>query len=81
MPRDARDKPGADEQPGAGFAAEVLPAEDFSAAEHYYHEDVTVEPFGLNPDSTIDVPEMPGLGVTGDRRALAKYTLRQTVTK
>ena len=31
----------------------------------------------LNPDSTIDVPTGPGLGVTVDRRALAAVHARQ----
>ena len=40
---------------------------DISATERYYREDITAERFGLNPDSTIDVPVAPGLGVTVER--------------
>ena len=48
---------------------------DISATERYYTHDITPERFALNPDSTIDVPTGPGLGVTVDRRALAQFTL------
>lgn len=46
---------------------------DISATDRYYEEDITEEQFILNPDSTIDVPNKPGLGVTLQRRALEKY--------
>jgi O-succinylbenzoate synthase len=48
---------------------------DISASERYYEEDITVEHFVLNPDSTIDVPAAPGLGVTVERAALARACL------
>jgi o-succinylbenzoate synthase len=48
---------------------------DISATERYYTHDITCEKFVLNPDSTINVPTDPGLGVTIDRRALAQFTL------
>lgn len=48
---------------------------DLSASDRYYHEDITLERFTLNPDSTIDVPAGPGLGVTIDPKALKKFTL------
>jgi o-succinylbenzoate synthase len=41
----------------------LLPA-DISASARYYREDLTEETFILNSDSTIGVPEKPGLGVT-----------------
>ena len=50
---------------------------DISATDRYYVEDITQERFVLNPDSTISVPAGPGLGVSVDRAALKKYTLRQ----
>lgn len=37
---------------------------DISASDRYYVEDITHQRFTLNPDSTITVPEAPGLGVT-----------------
>ena len=49
---------------------------DISATERYYARDITHERFALNADSTITVPDGPGLGVTVDREALAAYTLR-----
>jgi O-succinylbenzoate synthase len=48
---------------------------DISASERYYAEDITEQRFSLNPDSTIDVPGAPGLGVTVDRKALERATL------
>ncbi len=54
----------------------VLPG-DISASDRYYARDITNERFILNPDSTIDVPSAPGLGVTIDRAALESYTLAE----
>lgn len=48
---------------------------DISATERYYFEDITVERFSLNPDSSITVPAGPGLGVTIDPAALERATL------
>ncbi len=47
---------------------------DISATDRYYHRDVTQERFSLNADSTITVPDAPGLGVSPDRRAVQRYT-------
>lgn len=50
---------------------------DISATERYYEVDIT-PPFRLNAeDSTMDVPDGPGLGVEVDRKQLEKVTLRQ----
>lgn len=54
-----------------GFA---LPG-DLSASDRYYHQDITNERFTLNPDSTIDVPAGPGLGVTLDPHAVRQFAL------
>jgi O-succinylbenzoate synthase len=48
---------------------------DISATDRYYHEDITNERFILNPDSTIDVPAAPGLGVSIDPVALNRATI------
>ncbi|MCD6289100.1 MAG: o-succinylbenzoate synthase [Anaerolineae bacterium] len=48
---------------------------DISATDRYYEQDITRERFTLNPDSTIDVPDGPGLGVSIDRVALERFTL------
>jgi O-succinylbenzoate synthase len=48
---------------------------DISATDRYYAQDITLERFTLNADSTIDVPTGPGLGVTVDEVALARFTL------
>jgi O-succinylbenzoate synthase len=47
---------------------------DISATERYYFEDITDQTFTLNPDSTIDVPDAPGLGVTINQAALERVT-------
>ena len=48
---------------------------DISATDRYYERDITFERFILNPDSTIDVPDRPGLGVEVDREALKACTV------
>lgn len=54
---------------------------DISATERYYFEDITEQTFTLNPDSTIDVPDGPGLGVTINPAALDRVTLaKKTVS-
>jgi O-succinylbenzoate synthase len=50
---------------------------DISASDRYYQRDITHERFTLNPDSTIDVPTAPGLGVTVDEAALDTFTLNK----
>jgi O-succinylbenzoate synthase len=50
---------------------------DISATDRYYLEDITEERFTLNPGSTIDVPDQPGLGVQINHEALKKAALRQ----
>jgi len=52
----------------------ILPG-DISASDRYYHHDITDENFVLNDDSTIDVPNKPGLGVTINEAALKEFTL------
>ncbi len=50
---------------------------DISATERYYVEDIARPAFTLNvEDSTITVPDQPGLGVEVDRDRLAAVTLR-----
>lgn len=50
---------------------------DISATDRYYERDITA-PFTLNrEDSTIDVPDAPGLGVAIDLEQLAAVTLRR----
>ena len=58
----------------------VLPG-DISASDRYYQRDITNERFVLNDDSTIDVPNGPGLGVTIDREALKQFTLSEIFLK
>jgi O-succinylbenzoate synthase len=46
---------------------------DISASDRYYKRDVTHERFVLNADSTITVPNGPGLGVTVDEAAVKQF--------
>lgn len=46
---------------------------DISASARYYRQDVTLESFTLNPDSTITVPAGPGLGVTVDEARVKEF--------
>lgn len=50
---------------------------DISATERYYAEDITNERFLLNPDSTVDVPAGPGLGITINWDVVEKVTLKK----
>ncbi len=52
---------------------------DISASERYYHQDIAYPSFTLNDDSTIDVPDAPGLGVEVDPASLDRFTLRRQV--
>ena len=52
---------------------------DISATDRYYLEDITQQRFQLNPDSTIDVPWEPGLGITLDPAALRRATVDSLV--
>ncbi len=47
---------------------------DISATDRYYAEDITQQRFALNSDSTIDVPQGPGLGISINSAALKKAT-------
>jgi o-succinylbenzoate synthase len=54
---------------------------DISASDRYYQRDITNERFVLNDDSTLDVPNGPGLGITIDRDALKQFTLSEIFLK
>ncbi len=54
---------------------------DISASERYYTRDVTRERFTLNADSSIDVPNGPGLGVHVDEDAVRAFCLDEIVLK
>jgi O-succinylbenzoate synthase len=58
----------------------ILPG-DISASDRYYQRDITHERFVLNEDSTIDVPNGPGLGVSIDEGALKQFTLSELMLK
>ena len=50
---------------------------DISASARYYARDLAEPAFALNPDSTIDVPAGPGLGVSVLEDELERVTLRK----
>jgi len=52
---------------------------DISASNRYYLEDITHQEFTLNPDSTINVPEGAGLGITVDYERLARVELARLI--
>ncbi len=54
---------------------------DISASDRYYTQDITHERFTLNPDSTISVPDSPGLGVTIDPQAVERFTVDQRMIR
>lgn len=54
---------------------------DISASDRYYALDITEERFVLNPDSTIDVPSAPGLGVKINQSALRRFTVNEISLK
>lgn len=54
---------------------------DISASDRYYRRDITNERFVLNSDSTIAVPQGPGLGITIDEKTLVQYTLTELSLK
>lgn len=58
----------------------VLPG-DISASDRYYQRDITNERFVLNDDSTITVPNGPGLGITIDKDTLKQFTLSEMYLK
>ena len=39
-----------------------------------YIEDLTTEPFVLDSDGCLEIPDRPGLGIEIDREKLAKYS-------
>ena len=61
----------------AGFC---LPG-DISATDRYYETDIVEPEFTLNTDSTIDVPQQPGLGIKVDLENLDKHTLREEIIR
>jgi O-succinylbenzoate synthase len=56
----------------------ILPG-DISASERYYSEDIADPDFELNNDSTIEVPDGPGLGIVVREDSLRKFTLKREV--
>lgn len=70
---------------GIGRAANVALASlpnfklpgDISASNRYFHRDIVRNPFALNPDSTLSVPDAPGGGAEVDLEYLDAVTLER----
>ncbi|MCS6883535.1 MAG: o-succinylbenzoate synthase [Oscillochloridaceae bacterium] len=54
---------------------------DISASARYFRRDVVRNPFALNPDSTLSVPEGPGSGAEVDEEFLDSVTLERIVLR
>ncbi len=64
---------------GVSFSVRALPASaQLDRAYHYEAIDVVMT---MNPDSTIDVPNGVGLGVTVNEEALKSFTLAKVTLK
>jgi o-succinylbenzoate synthase len=71
---------------GLGRAANVALASlpgftlpgDTSGSARYFHRDLT-EPFVVESDGTMRVPDGPGLGVTPDLDFLAQHTVERVI--
>ena len=56
----------------------ILPG-DGGANADYFERDIVTNPFHLNADSTITVPDLPGNGVQVDMEFLQSVTVRESV--
>jgi O-succinylbenzoate synthase len=63
----------------AGMKGFTLPG-DTSSSSRYFYEDIT-EPFEIEPDGTMAVPQGPGIGVTPDAARLEACTIRSEIIK
>ena len=54
---------------------------DISATDRYYAEDITEQRFVLNPDSTIVIPEGPGLGISINFEALERAKVDEVTVR
>ncbi len=54
----------------------ILPG-DISANDRYFKRDIVLNPFKLNYDGTLDVPELPGCGALVDEKYLETIVLRK----
>lgn len=58
----------------------IYPA-DMSPFYDFYSEDIVEDSFDINPDGTVDVRDVPGLGYKVDEKKIEKYTLRKVEIK
>lgn len=50
---------------------------DISANDRYFARDIVYNPFTLNDDSTLSVPDVPGCGADVDEAHLEEVTLER----
>lgn len=50
---------------------------DISANDRYFNKDIVLNPFKLNSDGTLNVPDLPGCGAIVDEEYLDKVTLEK----
>jgi O-succinylbenzoate synthase len=50
---------------------------DLSANDRYFHRDIVLNPFTLNSDGTLTVPNTPGSGVQVDEKFLDEITIQK----
>ena len=52
---------------------------DISASKRYFYQDIVLNPFELNRDGTLDVPDKPGNGAVVDEKFLEKITIEKLI--
>jgi len=62
----------------ASLAGFTIPS-DISASSRYYIEDIAEPSFVLNTDSTINVPNKPGLGIEVNHKNLDSFTIKRKI--
>lgn len=54
---------------------------DLIPPRYYLSDDIIVPEMTLNPDSTVDVPADPGMGVAVDEKKIEKYTIAREILR
>jgi O-succinylbenzoate synthase len=54
---------------------------DISANDRYFENDIVLNPFKLNSNGTLDVPDLPGCGAIVDEEFLERITLEKYISE
>jgi len=54
---------------------------DTSASRRYFGKDLLIKEFELTPQSTLEVPTKPGIGVEVNQETLDSYTVAKEILK